>query len=49
MARSIQTPPGALARGMVAGMLGTAAMDLLKFARYKRGGGERLLAGRRGG
>jgi hypothetical protein len=45
MARSIQTPLGALARGMVAGMVGTAAMDLVQFARYKRGGGDdRLLA-----
>ena len=45
MARSIQTPLGALARGLVAGMVGTAAMDLVQFPRYKRGGGnDRLLA-----
>jgi hypothetical protein len=34
------TPLGAVARGLVAGALGTAAMDALLFARYKRGGGE---------
>jgi hypothetical protein len=34
------TPLGALARGLFAGVLGTAAMDVLLFARYKRGGGE---------
>jgi hypothetical protein len=45
MARSRLTPLGALARGLVAGAVGTAAMDLAQFARYKRGGGqERPLA-----
>ena len=38
--RSAMTPLGALARGLFAGALGTAAMDALLFARYKRGGGE---------
>jgi hypothetical protein len=31
---------GAAARGVVAGAVGTAAMDTLLFARYRRGGGE---------
>ena len=45
MARSTQTPLGALARGVVAGVVGTAAMDLVQFVRYKLGGGnDRLLA-----
>jgi hypothetical protein len=45
MPRSTQTPLGVVARGLVAGAVGTAAMDLLQFARYKLGGGEeRLLA-----
>jgi hypothetical protein len=34
------TPLTALARGAVAGMVGTAAMDLLWYRRYRRGGGE---------
>jgi hypothetical protein len=34
------TPVGAVVRGMAAGALGTAAMDTLLFARYRRGGGE---------
>jgi hypothetical protein len=38
MARS--TPLRALSRGLVAGALGTVAMDLLWFRRYKRDGGE---------
>jgi hypothetical protein len=33
------TPIGALLRGVVAGALGTAAMDALLFARYRRSGG----------
>jgi Protein of unknown function (DUF1440) len=33
------TPAGAIVRGALAGIAGTAAMDLLLFARYKRGGG----------
>jgi len=35
-----QTPLGALIRGVLAGAVGTVAMDLLWFYRYKRGGGE---------
>jgi hypothetical protein len=34
------TPTGALVRGTVAGAVGTLAMDLLWFLRYKRGGGD---------
>jgi hypothetical protein len=33
------TPVGAVARGLVAGALGTAAMDTFLFARYRRNGG----------
>jgi Protein of unknown function (DUF1440) len=33
------TPVGAVARGLVAGALGTAAMDAFLFARYRRDGG----------
>jgi hypothetical protein len=45
MARSQQTPLGALTPGVVAGVVGTAAMDLAQFVRYRRGGGDdRLLA-----
>ena len=32
------TPLGAVARGLVAGAIGTVAMDSLLFARYRRGG-----------
>lgn len=34
------TPLGALGRGVLAGLAGTAAMDLVWFRRYKRSGGE---------
>jgi hypothetical protein len=34
------TPLGAVVRGLVAGVAGTAAMDALLFARYRKGGGE---------
>ena len=34
------TPLAAVARGLVAGALGTAAMDTFLFARYRRNGGE---------
>ena len=34
------TPLGALGRGLLAGVVGTAAMDLVWFARYKRSGGK---------
>lgn len=33
------TPLGAIARGLLAGAVGTAAMDLLLFARFRRQGG----------
>jgi hypothetical protein len=33
------TPLGAVTRGLVAGAAGTAAMDVLLFARYRRGNG----------
>jgi hypothetical protein len=36
---STVTPVGAVARGLVAGALGTAAMDTFLFARYRRNGG----------
>jgi hypothetical protein len=34
------TPVGAVVRGLLAGAVGTAAMDAVLFARYRRGGGE---------
>ncbi len=34
------TPVGAIVRGLMAGAVGTAAMDAVWFARYKRDGGE---------
>jgi hypothetical protein len=34
-----------IARGAVAGAIGTLAMDLVWFSRYRRGGGERQFAG----
>jgi hypothetical protein len=34
------TPLGAVLRGLLAGAIGTAAMDVFLFARYRRGGGE---------
>ena len=34
------SPLGAIVRGLLAGAIGTAAMDMLLFARYRRGGGE---------
>jgi len=34
------TPLGVLARGLVASALGTLAMDMLLFSRYRRGGGD---------
>jgi hypothetical protein len=39
-----QTPIGALVRGLVAGAIGTAAMDAFLYARYRQGGGETGLA-----
>lgn len=39
MKKSRQTPLGALLRGAVAGAVGTAAMDLVWYARYRRSGG----------
>ena len=38
--RGSLTPIGAAVRGLVAGAVGTAAMDTLLFARYRRRGGE---------
>jgi hypothetical protein len=38
--RRWQTPLGAVSRGMVAGAVGTAAMDLLQFGLYRRAGGD---------
>jgi hypothetical protein len=35
----MQTPLGAVVRGLVAGAVGTAVMDTLLFVRYRRGGG----------
>jgi hypothetical protein len=37
------TPVGAITRGLAAGAVGTAAMDTLLFARYRRDGGESKL------
>lgn len=37
------TPLGAAARGTLSGALGTALMDLVGYARYKRGGGDSAL------
>ena len=34
------TPAGAVARGLAAGAIGTAAMDTFLFARYRRNGGD---------
>ena len=39
-----QTPVGAMIRGLVAGAIGTAAMDMFLFSRYRRSGGERPFA-----
>lgn len=39
MTRSL-TPLGALGRGLLAGVAGTAAMDLVRFVGFKRSGGE---------
>jgi hypothetical protein len=38
--RPALTPLGALARGLISAAVGTAAMDLLLFSRYKNDGGE---------
>lgn len=38
--RPSMTPIGAIARGLIAGAIGTAAMDLLLFWRYKHENGE---------
>jgi hypothetical protein len=40
MRAPVMTPIGAVARGLAAGAVGTLAMDLLLFARYKRGDGK---------
>jgi Protein of unknown function (DUF1440) len=36
------TPLGAVGRGLVAGAAGTLAMDVVLYARYRRGGGKRV-------
>jgi len=36
----VMTPVGAVVRGLAAAAVGTLAMDLVLFARYKRGGGK---------
>jgi hypothetical protein len=38
--RSVGTPLGAVGRGLAAGAVGTLAMDVLLYARYRRGGGQ---------
>jgi hypothetical protein len=38
------TPVGAIGRGLVAGLVGTAAMDCFLYAQYRRGGGEERFA-----
>ncbi len=38
--RTTMSPVGAVVRGVAAGALGTAAMDLLLYSRYRRGGGD---------
>jgi hypothetical protein len=38
------SPIGAVVRGIVAGIVGTAAMDAFLFGRYRRGGGDRPFA-----
>jgi len=42
--RPMVTPVGAIARGVLAGTVGTAAMDALLFARYRKGGGDNSFA-----
>jgi hypothetical protein len=34
------SPVGAVLRGVIAGVVGTAALDTLQFVRYRRGGGD---------
>jgi hypothetical protein len=41
---SSATPIGAVARGIAAGAVGTVAMDMLWFTRYRRGGGSSSFA-----
>jgi Protein of unknown function (DUF1440) len=38
--RSAGTPLGAIGRGLIAGAVGSLAMDVLWYARYRRGGGK---------
>lgn len=40
MASSHETPLGAILKGAVAGVVGTLAMDLLWYARYRKSGGD---------
>ncbi|HUA02935.1 MAG TPA: DUF1440 domain-containing protein [Solirubrobacteraceae bacterium] len=37
---AVATPLGAVVRGLVAGAVGTAALDTFQFARYRSGGGK---------
>jgi hypothetical protein len=39
--RTVGTPLGAVGRGLVAGAVGTLTMDVVLYARYRRGGGKR--------
>jgi hypothetical protein len=42
--RSSGAPLGAVTRGLTAAAVGTLAMDVLLYVRYRRGGGERASA-----
>lgn len=39
------SPLGAIVRGLLAGVVGTATMDLVWYRRYRRGGGSQALVG----
>jgi hypothetical protein len=38
--KTVGTPLGAIGRGLAAGAVGSLAMDVLWYARYRRGGGQ---------
>jgi hypothetical protein len=44
LSRIAVTPIGAIGRGLLAGAAGTLAMDVVLYARYRRGGKKRFLA-----